>query len=182
MTELSLHILDLLENSTVVNSTLINLDIKDSIKDNVFWFCITDNGKGMSKELLEKVTDPYTTTRKTRKVGLGLPLIKMNALNCNGTFDIQSQEGKGTKLTFAFEHNNIDRPPMGDFAGVFVMTIANNENIRFILNYTTDKDSFVFDTLEVKEALEGLPMNNNDVMKMLKEMINENLKDIEAND
>lgn len=182
MKDLSLHILDLLQNSTVVNSTLITLDITDSIKENIFKFCITDNGKGMSKEFLEKVTDPYRTTRTTRKVGLGLPLIKMNSEQCNGGFDIQSQLDKGTKLTFWFEHNNIDRPPMGDLAGAFVLTIAQNEEIQFILTYKTDKDIFTFDTQEIKEALDGISLNNNDVIKMLREMIEENLKEIEANE
>lgn len=182
MKDLSLHILDLLQNSTVVDSTLIKLDIIDSLKENIFKFCITDNGRGMSKEFLEKVTDPYSTTRTTRKVGLGLPLVKMNAENCNGGFKIESELGKGTKLTFWFEHNNIDRPPMGDLAGCFILTIAQNEEIHFILNYKTDKDTFVFDTQEIKEALDGIPFNNNDVIKMLREMIEENLKEIEANE
>lgn len=181
MKDLSLHILDLLQNSTVVDSTLIELEIEDSLKDNIFRFTITDNGRGMSKEFLEKVTDPYSTTRTTRKVGLGLPLIKMNAEQCNGGFMIESELGKGTKLCFWFEHNNIDRPPMGDIAGVFVLTIAQNEEIRFIMNYKTDKDIFSFDTQEIKEALDGIPLNNNDIIKFLREMIEVNLKDIEAN-
>ena len=182
MKDLSLHILDLLQNSTAVNSTLITLDIEDSIKDNIFSFCITDNGKGMTKEFLAKVTDPYSTTRTTRKVGLGPPLIKMNAENCNGEFHIESEVGVGTKLSFSFEHNNIDRPPLGDLAGVFVLTIAQSEEIRFILTYKTDKDVYVFDTQEIKEALDGIPFNNNDIIKLQREMIEENLKEIGANE
>ncbi len=182
MKDLSLHIMDLLQNSTVVDSTLITLDIKDSLKENVFKFTITDNGRGMSKEFLAKVTDPYSTTRKTRKVGLGLPLIKMNSESCNGGFNIESELGKGTKLSFWFEHNHLDRPPMGDLAGVFVLIIAQNEDIRFKLNYQTDIDTFEFDTLEVKEALDGMSLNNMDIIKMLREMIEENLKDIKANE
>jgi hypothetical protein len=182
MKDLSLHVMDLLQNSTVVDSKLITLDIKDSIKENIFKFTITDDGRGMSKELLSRVTDPYSTTRTTRKVGLGLPLIKMNSENCGGGFNIESQLGKGTKLCFWFEHNHLDRPPMGDLAGVFVLTLAQNEEIRFILNYQTDIDTFVFDTLEVKEALDGMSLNNMDIIKMLREMIEENLKEIKAND
>lgn len=94
---------------------------------------------------------------------------------------IESELGKGTKLCFWFEHNNIDRPPMGDLAGVFVLTIAQNEDIHFIMNYKTDKDIYIFDTQEIKEALDGIPLNNNDIIKFLREMIEENLKDIEAN-
>lgn len=182
MKDLSLHVMDLLQNSTVVDSSIITLDIIDSIKDNIFKFTITDDGRGMSKEFLSKVTDPYSTTRTTRKVGLGLPLIKMNSEHCNGGFELESTLGKGTKLTFWFEHNHLDRPPMGDLAGVFVLTIAQNEAIQFKLNYQTDVDTFEFDTLEVKEALDGMSLNNMDIIKMLREMIEENLKEIKAND
>ena len=106
----------------------------------------------------------------------------MNSEHCGGGFEIESTLGKGTKLTFWFEHNHLDRPPMGDLAGVFVLTIAQNEAIRFKLNYQTDVDTFEFDTLEVKEALDGMSLNNMDIIKMLREMIEENLKEIKAND
>ncbi len=182
MKDLSLHVLDLLANSTVVDSTLIRLNVKDSLKENVYFFQITDNGRGMSEELLAKVADPYTTTRKTRKVGLGLPLVKMNAEHCNGGFKIESELGKGTNLTFWFEHNNIDRPPLGDIADAVVTTAAMNENIRFIYTHTTDKGQYVFDTEEVRQALDGMSINNVEIIQALKEMINSNLKDIEANE
>ena len=78
MKELALHVYDLMENSTAANSSLVELTIKDSLKDNIYAFTIKDNGKGMTPEFLAKVTDPWTTSRTTRKVGLGLPLIKMN--------------------------------------------------------------------------------------------------------
>ena len=163
MKDLSLHVLDLLANSTVVDSTLIRLNVKDSLKENVYFFQIIDNGRGMSEELLAKVADPYTTTRKTRKVGLGLPLVKMNAEHCNGGF-------------------KIDRPPLGDIADAVVTTAAMNENIRFIYTHTTDKGQYVFDTEEVRQALDGMSINNVEIIQALKEMINSNLKDIEANE
>ncbi len=181
MKDLSLHLLDLLQNSTVVDSTHISLDIVDSKEENRFWFRIEDNGRGMSKEFLEKVTDPYSTTRTTRKVGLGLPLIKMNSEQCGGGFRIESEVGKGTILEFWFEHDHLDRPPMGDLSGVFVMTIAHNETIDFIMTYKTDDGEYVFKTEEVKEVLDGMPLNNNDIMRFLREMIEENLGEIKAN-
>ena len=97
MKELSMHVYDLMENSTAANSTEVKLTIRDSIKDNDFHFTIEDNGKGMSPEFLAKVTDPYTTSRTTRKVGLGLPLIKMNTENCGGGMKLTSELGKGTR-------------------------------------------------------------------------------------
>ena len=91
MKELALHVYDLMENSTAANSTLVELTIRDSLKDNIYAFTIKDNGKGMSPEFLAKVTDPWTTSRTTRKVGLGLPLIKMNTENCGGGMKIESE-------------------------------------------------------------------------------------------
>ena len=105
-----MHVYDLMENSTAANSTEVKLTIRDSLKDNDFHFIIEDNGKGMTPEFLAKVTDPYTTSRTTRKVGLGLPLIKMNTENCGGGMNITSQVGVGTRLEFWFQHNHWDRP------------------------------------------------------------------------
>ena len=93
-----MHVYDLMENSTAANSTLVELTIRDSLKDNIYAFTIKDNGKGMTPEFLAKVTDPWTTSRTTRKVGLGLPLIKMNTENAGGGMKIESEVGKGTKM------------------------------------------------------------------------------------
>lgn len=182
MKELSMHVYDLMENSTAANSTLVELTIKDSLKENIYAFTIKDNGKGMSPEFLAKVTDPWTTSRTTRKVGLGLPLIKMNTENAGGGMKIESEVGKGTVLNFWFQHDHIDRPPMGDLAGSLVMLFSAHQDIHFIYTHITDEGEFVFDTDEVKEALDGMPMNDVHIMKYLKEMIQENLKEIHYND
>lgn len=182
MKELAMHVYDLMENSTAANSKDIKLTIRDSILDNDFHFTIEDNGKGMSPEFLAKVTDPYTTSRTTRKVGLGLPLIKMNTENCGGGMRLSSELGKGTTLEFWFQHNHWDRPPMGDITGTLVMLVSQHEDIHFVIKYITDKDEFVFDTDEVKEALGGMSMNDLGIIKMLKEMISENLQEIGASE
>ena len=182
MKELSLHVYDLMENSTAANAKDVFLTIRDSLADNLFHFTIQDNGKGMSPEFLARVTDPYTTSRTTRKVGLGLPLIKMNTENCGGGMKLESELGKGTTLQFWFQHNHWDRPPMGDLTGTLVMLVSQHEDIHFVIRYVTDNDEFVFDTDEVREALGGMSMNNLEIISMLKEMISENLKEIGANE
>ena len=176
-----MHVYDLMENSTAADSTEVKLTIRDSLKDNIFHFVIEDNGRGMSPEFLARVTDPYTTSRTTRKVGLGLPLIKMNTENCGGGIDLTSQVGKGTRLAFWFQHNHLDRPPMGDLAGWLVMLVTQHEDIHFIITYTTDDGEFVFDTDEVKEALGGMSMNDVTIVGYLKEMVASNLEEIHAN-
>ncbi len=181
MKELAMHVYDLMENATAADATEVKLTIRDSLRDNIYAFTIEDNGKGMSPEFMARVTDPYTTTRTTRKVGLGLPLIKMNTENCGGGMKLQSELGNGTHLDFWFEHNSWDRPPMGDLAGSIVMLCAAHEEIHIIYRHITDKDEFVFDTAEIHEALGGMSMNDIKVMQWLKEMIRENLEAINYN-
>ena len=178
MKTIALHILDLLQNSTAANAAVVRLDVVEDLAENTYTFTITDNGKGMSPEFLAKVADPYTTSRTTRKVGLGLPLIKMNAEQAGGTFAIESEVGKGTKTFFSFAHGNIDRPPLGDIADSMVFCASQNESIRFIYTHKTPHGEYTFDTDEIKEALDGMSINNIQVIQYLKEMIRENLKEI----
>ena len=182
MKELSMHVYDLMENSTAANSSLVTLTIRDSKRDNIYDFTIEDNGKGMSPEFLAKVTDPYTTSRTTRKVGLGLPLIKMNTEHCGGGMTLESTLGVGTKLHFWFQHDHLDRPPMGDLSGTIVMLSAAHEDIHIVYHHITDDGEYTFDTEEIHEALDGMSMNDVSVMKYLKEMVQENLEEIHYSD
>ena len=182
MKELAMHVYDLMENSTAADAKDIKLTIVDSLANDDFHFTIEDNGRGMSPEFLARVTDPYTTSRTTRKVGLGLPLIKMNTENCDGGMKLTSELGKGTRLEFWFRHRHWDRPPMGDLPGTLVMLLAAHEDIHFIITYRTDQDEFVLDTDELKEALDGMSLNDIHIINYLKEMISENLQAIHANE
>lgn len=182
MKELSMHVYDLMENSTAAQAKDVWLTIEDRLGENLFRFTIRDNGKGMSPEFLAKVTDPYTTSRTTRKVGLGLPLIKMNSENCGGGMTLESELGKGTTLRFWFQHDHWDRPPMGDLTGTLVMLVSQHEDIHFVIRYVTDQGEFVFDTDEIKEALDGMSMNDLTIIRYLKEMVAENLREIGANE
>lgn len=182
MKELAMHVYDLMENSTAADSTLVSLTIRDSLKDNIFHFTIQDNGHGMTPEFLARVTDPYTTSRTTRKVGLGLPLIKMNTENCGGGMNITSQVGVGTRLEFWFQHNHWDRPPMGDLPGTLVLLLSAHQDIHFVITYTTDVDTFQLDTDEIREALGDMSLNDIHIINYLREMITENLREIQANE
>ena len=182
MKTIALHVLDLLQNSTAANSTVVRLDVVENVQENTYSFTISDDGKGMSPEFLAKVTDPYTTSRTTRKVGLGLPLIKMNAEQAGGTFAIESEVGKGTKTFFSFAHDNIDRPPLGDIANAVVFCAAQNEDIHIIYTHKTPFGEYIFDTAEIKEALDGMSMNNIQLIRYLEGMIKENLTEIKVSE
>lgn len=176
MKELSLNILDIAQNSIKAKASLIGIHIKEEGK--LLSFEIVDDGCGMDQTTVERLVDPFYTTRTTRKVGLGLPLIKMNTENAGGGMDIKSTLGKGTELNFWFEHNHWDRPPLGDIAGTVVMLAAQHEDIHFVYNHITDSGKYTFDTAEVKEALDGMSINEYSIIKYLREMIDENLSAI----
>ncbi len=180
MKDISLHILDIVQNSVSAGATLIDVEITEDTSSNSFKVLIRDNGRGMSKEVLEKVVDPYYTSRTTRRVGLGIPLFKQNAEQCGGRLKITSDEGMGTQLEASFVYDHIDRPSLGDIAGVMVLLFAGNPDIRFRYNHIKDKKQYNIDTCEIREALGGMPIEDQDIIRYIKEMIRENLEEIGA--
>jgi hypothetical protein len=180
MTELSLHILDITQNSIRANASIIKIDIIEDKKNDLYTIAISDNGEGIDDEMLAKVTDPFFTTRTTRKVGVGLSLFKQNAEQTGGSLEVISKVGDGTTVKAVFGLKHIDRLPLGDMAGTMTTLIAGNPKIRFIYNHITSFSDFEFDTNEAKQELEGLPINHPAILKVLKELIEENLEIIEA--
>lgn len=178
MKDLSMHIMDIAQNSVSAMADLIRIEIHENVANDTYQVIIEDNGKGMNAELVSKVTDPYVTTRTTRKVGLGLPLLKQNAERTGGRLSIESEEGKGTKVTASFSLSNFDRPPLGDIAGTIVLLAAANLKIRFVYQHVTENGEYIFDTLEVNEMLDGMPISEAGIIRFLKEMITENLQEI----
>ena len=178
MKELSLHILDIAQNSIRAKASQINIYIIESIKNDIFKIIIEDDGEGMSKETISKVTDPFFTSRTTRKVGLGLSLLKQNAEKCEGNFNFFSEVGLGTKLIASFKYSHWDRPELGDISGVIVILATSNPNINFVYQHITDKGTYIFDTNKIKQTLGEIPINDIHLHYYLKEMIFENLSEI----
>ncbi len=172
MRELSLNILDIVENSVKAEAKIVYIDV--IAKDNVLTISIKDDGKGMSEEFLSRVTDPYTTTRTTRKVGMGLPFLKMEAEMAGGTFDIRSKLGEGTTVTTTFAIDHIDRPPLGDLGETMSILISNGDEVDYVLHFVFNETDFVFDTRELKEQLDGVPMDEPEVLLFIKNYIREN--------
>jgi len=180
MKDISLHILDIVQNSISANATMIEIGIEESQAENTYTVSIKDNGKGMTPEMTKKVSDPYVTSRTTRKVGLGLPLLMLNAERTGGHLSITSDLGKGTEVEALFVYNNIDRIPLGDMAGTIVLLASANPLIEFVYTHTVNGEQYIFDTREIKEALDEVSINDVHIFKYLKEMINENLQEIKA--
>ena len=133
----------------------------------------------MTPEEMKKALDPFYTSRTTRKVGLGLPLLKQNAEQTGGKLMLSSSVGNGCRVEALLVNNHIDRQPLGDMAGTLVMLFASNPTIRFKFNYLTDRGEFNIDTDEVKQILEDVPITNNEVREFLIKHIRENLQTIQ---
>ena len=179
MKDLSMHIMDILQNSTRAGASEVTLEVLEDASADTLTIRFIDNGCGMDAETVQKVINPFFTTRTTRKVGLGLPLLKQNTEQTGGSLDIQSEKGKGTTVTAVFGRTHLDRPPMGDLAGTIVLTASAYPDIRFIFHYHNGETDYVFDTVEVNEALDGISIQEPEVIQYLKEMIQENIGNVE---
>lgn len=178
MKELSLHILDIIQNSITANANFIKIIINEDNKKNLMSVEITDNGKGMSREFVEEVVNPFITTRKTRKVGLGIPLFKAAAERCNGEFYIDSVLGKGTKVFASFEKNHIDRAPLGNMVDTMITIIIANEKIDYMYEHCIDDERFIFNTRDIKNILGEVPLNDTCVLDWIKRSIMDGLMDL----
>ena len=178
MKELSLHILDIAQNSIAAGAENIAIGINEDEAANTYTITVEDDGCGMSEEMVRRVTDPYVTSRTTRKVGMGISLLIHSAEQAGGHLSIESEIGKGTKLEAMFVYDHIDRPELGDMAGVMTILIGGNPEIRFQYKHQKNENEYTLDTDEIKETLEGLPINEPEVLQFIREMIRENIKEI----
>ncbi len=146
MRELSLNILDIVMNSVEADSTRIIVALEELVSENLLRVRIKDNGRGMSEEMILRVTDPFVTTRTTRSVGMGLPMFRQLARQCGGELTIQSEPGVGTLVTATFKLNHLNRPPIGDMADSMVNLIIGSIDIHFCYAHQTDYGRLVFDS------------------------------------
>lgn len=178
MREISLHIIDIMQNSTAAKASLVKVMILANAETGMLEVVIEDNGCGMDNALLARVTDPFSTTRTTRKVGLGIPLFKASSEQSGGSFGITSQKGVGTVVTARFEIDNIDRPPLGDVAGVITDMAAAYPEVEIQLLLQCGSKKFIFNSREVRQSLGEVPMTEFTVVQWLREFIGEGLEDI----
>lgn len=177
MKELSLHLLDIAQNSVTAGAGHIDLALEED-EGRDCRLVIADDGKGMTPELLASVTDPFTTTRTTRKVGLGLPLLRMMAEQTGGHMDIESRVGVGTTVTALFRASHIDCPPLGDLPSTVSLLIQGAPDVEWTYRHTTPKGSFVLDTRELRAVLGEVPLNEPSVTLWIKEYLQEQEQNI----
>ena len=180
MITLSLNILDIVQNSVRAKADHISVEIEESASSDTYRITIIDNGSGIPPEILENVTDAFVSTRKRRRFGLGLPLLKHHAEITGGGVEISSEPGKGTRVRADFSLGHLDRQPLGDIAGVLKILMAANPGIEFTYLHRTDLGEYTFDTRETMDYIGVSSLNDPDLLKDIKGMINENLREINA--
>lgn len=177
MKELSLNILDIAENSVKAEAKLTEISIEET--DESLILTITDNGCGMTEETLKTVTDPFYTTRTTRKVGMGLPLLKMEAELTGGNIQVSSKhisdypDEHGTCVCAEFNKNHIDFTPLGDIVSTITTLIQGHPEKDFLFTHTTENYEVSLDTRELRMVLEDVPLNSYEVIKWIEENLNE---------
>ncbi len=178
MRDISLHILDIAENSVKAGAKNIIILVDEDIKKNELTLEITDDGKGMKQELAEKAADPFVTSRTTRKVGLGISLLKEATKAADGGLKILSKENVGTKIKAWFKYDHLDRKPLGNIAETIISLILMSANAEISYIHRKNGEEFIFDTKEIKKQLDVITLNNSEILKGLKVLINNKLKEI----
>ena len=169
------HILDITENSVRAEATKIEILLSVNTTSNLMKLSFIDNGIGMNDEMVEKIKDPFFSTRDTRRIGMGIPLLMQNSEMSGGQVIISSQEEEGTIVVATFEYDNLDCPPLGNIADTIYFLSASHLDIRFVFDYKFGDNAYTWDTLEVNEALDGIALNHHKVKDALMEMLVSNM-------
>lgn len=178
MLELSLHILDIVNNSIKANATNIEIEINEQISKNILFISITDNGCGMDEDFLCDAIDPFKTARTTGKVGMGLSMFKAAAKATGGNLEISSQKNVGTKVVATFTYNHIDRQPIGNMAETMLALMCSNENINFIYRHIIGDKEFLLDTKRIRNILGDISFSEPDITLWVRDYIKEGLNEI----
>ena len=175
MEDLSLHILDVVENSIAAQAKRIEIRVNEDMERDLLSIEIVDDGKGMDEEMVKNAVNPFFTTRTTRRVGLGLPLFAAAARQSNGTFQIESRPGKGTEVRATFQESHIDRKPWGKMSDTLVTLIMGNPDVDFYFSHRKGDFDYTLDTSDIRSGIEGLPMNHPTVIAAIRKNLKENL-------
>ena len=183
MQDISLHLLDIIENSVRAHATNVWITVVVDILKNRLTITVKDDGVGMDEQTLRHAQDPFYTTKleRVKKVGLGIPLFKQNAEMCGGNFVMNSAKGRGTELTAVFQFDHVDRMPIGSLADTLVGSMIGHPETDFHIHLSRrfisgDEAEFEFSTAVIKEELGGIPITYPDVIAYCNEAINEGIK------
>ncbi len=180
MTEISLNILDVAENSTRAKASLVQISVDADTASDRLTVIIEDDGCGMTEEQVAKVIDPFFTSRTTRKVGLGVPFFKYAAESTGGSFEIRSEPGVGTVVTAVFVLSHIDRMPLGDITSTIHTLVVYHPDTDFLYRYSYNGHSFTLDTREFRQILGDVPFDTPEISEYIREYLTENKQETDG--
>ncbi|OQX52434.1 MAG: hypothetical protein B5M54_08940 [Candidatus Aminicenantes bacterium 4484_214] len=172
MEDLSLHILDVAENSLAAKATRVIIRLEEDTQAKTLRLVIEDNGQGMDKETLKRAVDPFFTTKQTRRVGLGLSLLAQATHATGGQFSLESKPGWGTKVTATFKTDHWDLKPLGDISQTLLTLILGHPEVELIFIHRRDNQEAIFSTEKVKAELNGWPLNSPQAIPLIMDHIN----------
>jgi len=168
MQDLSLHILDIVENSLSAGAHRVEIRIEEDLKADRMTLEIIDDGAGMDEGMMQRILDPFFTTKTTRRVGLGLPFLAEACRESNGEMTLQSSPGKGTTVKAAFQHSHIDRKPLGKIGDTLIAILAGHPELDLRYEHRKEGSDFILDTREIRAALGQVPLNAPAVISALR--------------
>ncbi len=179
MQDISLHLLDILQNSVSAGASLIVCRFVKSA--DILRLSIEDDGKGMDEDTLQAALDPFYTSKvhRKKKVGLGIPLFAQSAKLSGGFFDMESTPGKGTKLEASFVLSSIDVLPLGDITATMINCVVAHPEVDFVLESVVSGEEECFDTRLIKKELDGVPLDQPEIRVFIEEMLNQQIVKLE---
>lgn len=170
--DISLHVLDIAQNSIRAGAKKVSIRVDESPDDDLFSLTVSDDGCGMTAEMLGRVRDPFFTTRRERSVGLGIPLLAARCEACGGSFSIESQPGRGTVVTARMQLSHIDRPPLGDIIGTVLSLIALNPGLVLAFQHRVGEREYGISTEDIRRVLgDDVSLGNPAVVGFLREYL-----------
>jgi hypothetical protein len=153
--ELALHLLDIAHNSVSAHARNITIAVEENTVTDRLTLSVGDDGIGMDAVTVQRVTDPFVTSRKTRNVGLGIPLLKAAAEMCGGSLVIHSIPGVGTRID----------------AETILSLVVGCPDVHWIFRYKADEQIFEFDDAPIKQELVDIPLSEPEVLSYLRELL-----------
>ena len=171
--------MDIAQNSITAGASLIQIRIEIEHQEDRMTISVKDNGCGMDAEMVESVISPFTTSRTTRKVGLGIPMFKAGAEACDGEFELRSCPGEGTYISASYRISHLDRPPLGDMAETMLALVICNPSLDFTYDYILDGKEYLFDTRLIRDTLgREIPLNLPEVTEWIRDYLKEGIDEL----
>ena len=178
MREIALHILDLARNAIEAGATAVELTLVENEQADALEFALSDNGRGMDESTLARVTDPFYSTRTTRRVGLGLPLLKATCERCGGGLEISSRLGEGTEVRGRLQLGHVDRPPLGDMGAVVQALACEADHTSLVYRHQANGRTFEVDTKALQRELGEVPVSDPRVLVWLAQFVNDHVREV----